>query len=211
MDNGRRHVHPIQVIPFPFFSRHSVPPFCARSSSGTRTLARTTKHRELGIFLWRGYTLQECADTNYTNDRGHGKGRQMPVHYGSHALNCMTVSSPLATQMPQAAGAGYALKRDNRLKPEKAVSVCYFGDGAASEGDAHVAFNFSATTNSPVIWFCRNNGYAISTPHVDQYRGDGISARAHGYGMIAERVDGNDVWLRGSGTLPFLAKKNTQK
>ncbi|ETO26597.1 branched chain keto acid dehydrogenase E1, alpha polypeptide [Reticulomyxa filosa] len=90
----------------------------------------------------------------------------------------------------EAAGTGYALKRSKK----KAVCVCYFGDGAASEGDAHAAFNFSATTESPVIWFCRNNGFAISTPTQDQYRGDGIVARASGYGMLGIRVDGNDVF-----------------
>jgi len=91
--------------------------------------------------------------------------------------------------MPQAAGTGYALK----VSKKKAVCVCYFGDGAASEGDAHPAFNFSATTESPVLWFCRNNAYAISTPFEDQYRGDGIAARAYGYGMLGCRFDGNDL------------------
>jgi len=114
----------------------------------------------------------------------------MPVHYGSKELNCVTVSSTLATQMPQASGAGYALKRSGK----KAVVVCYFGDGAASEGDAHAAFNLTATTESPVVWVCRNNGYAISTPTIDQYRGDGIAARAFGYGMYANRFDGNDIF-----------------
>ena len=114
----------------------------------------------------------------------------MPVHYGSRDLNCVTISSTLSTQMPQASGAAYAIKRSGK----KACVICYFGDGAASEGDAHVAFNFSATTESPVIWMCRNNGYAISTPTIDQYRGDGIAARAYGYGMYATRFDGNDLF-----------------
>ena len=54
----------------------------------------------------------------------------MPVHYGSKELNCVTISSTLATQMPQASGAAYALKRSGK----SACVVCYFGDGAASEG-----------------------------------------------------------------------------
>lgn len=112
----------------------------------------------------------------------------MPVHYGSKALNFVTISSPLSTQMPQAAGAAYALKGKNR------VVICYFGEGAASEGDAHAAFNFAATLNCPVLMFCRNNGYAISTPVKDQYRGDGIAGRGPGYGMNTIRVDGNDVF-----------------
>ena len=91
----------------------------------------------------------------------------MPVHYGSAKLNFQTISSPLGTQIPQAAGAGYAFKRSKK----KAVSVCYFGEGAASEGDFHAALNMAATTASQTIFFCRNNGYAISTPVKEQYRG----------------------------------------
>jgi 2-oxoisovalerate dehydrogenase E1 component alpha subunit len=106
--------------------------------------------------------------------------------------------------------------------------VCYFGDGAASEGDFHAALNFAATLESPTIFFwcaspspfrhtlsisqslsvaptsprfsmrgltalSRNNGYAISTPVHDQYRGDGIASRGPGYGIDTVRVDGNDV------------------
>ena len=56
-------------------------------------------------------------------------------------------------------------------------TICYFGDGAASEGDAHAAMNFSATLDCPIIFFCRNNGYAISTPTSEQYRGDGIGIK----------------------------------
>lgn len=112
----------------------------------------------------------------------------MPVHYGCKALNFVTISSPLSTQMPQAVGTAYALKGKNK------VVICYFGEGASSEGDAHAAFNFSATLKCPVLLFCRNNGYAISTPSKEQYRGDGIAARGPGYGINTLRVDGNDVF-----------------
>ena len=87
-----------------------------------------------------------------------GAGRQMPVHYGSRELGYVTISSPLTTQLPQAAGSAYALKRAG----ENRVVICYFGEGSASEGDAHGAFNFASTLNCPVIFFCRNNGFAIS-------------------------------------------------
>lgn len=107
-----------------------------------------------------------------------------------------TVTSPLATQLPQAAGAAYALKmqhRQNPSSPQKVVA-CYFGEGAASEGDFHAALNIAATRSCPVIFICRNNGYAISTPTLEQYRGDGIASRGTGYGIDTIRVDGNDIW-----------------
>lgn len=68
------------------------------------------QYREQGVFMWRGFTLQDMADQCFGNKREQGKGRQMPVHYGAKALNCHTVSSPLATQLPHAAGAAYAMK-----------------------------------------------------------------------------------------------------
>ena len=74
------------------------------------------QYRELGAFLQRGYDLQQCADVCFSNEADLAKGRQMPVHYGDRALNCVTISSTLATQMPQAAGAAYALKRGAMLR-----------------------------------------------------------------------------------------------
>ena len=64
----------------------------------------------------------------------------------------------------------------------------YFGEGAASEGDFHAAMNFASTLECPMIFFCRNNGYAISTPIEDQFRGDGIAARAAGYGKTRKKT-----------------------
>ncbi|XP_002732079.1 2-oxoisovalerate dehydrogenase subunit alpha, mitochondrial-like [Saccoglossus kowalevskii] len=148
------------------------------------------QYREAGVLMWRGFKLDQFMNQCYGNTLDVGKGRQMPVHYGSQELNFYTISSPLATQMPQASGAAYALKRAGK----DLCVVCYFGDGAASEGDAHAALNFAATLDVPVIFFCRNNGYAISTPTHEQYRGDGIASRGHGYGIYSVRVDGNDVF-----------------
>lgn len=73
------------------------------------------------------------------------------------------------------------------------IVACYFGDGAASEGDFHAALNIAATRSCPVVFICRNNGFAISTPTLEQYRGDGIASRGAGYGMETIRVDGNDI------------------
>lgn len=147
------------------------------------------QYREAGVLLWRGYSITEFMNQCYGNFKDTSKGRQMPVHYGSKKLNFVTISSPLTTQLPQAVGMAYALKRNK----EKTCVVCYFGEGAASEGDAHAAFNFSATLKCPIIFVCRNNGYAISTPCSEQFKGDGIAARGPAYGIRTIRVDGNDV------------------
>lgn len=147
------------------------------------------QYREAGVLMWRGFSLSQFMNQCYANELDVGKGRQMPVHYGSKELNFQTISSPLGTQIPQAAGSGYALKQAGQPN----CAVCYFGEGAASEGDFHAALNMASTTGAQTIFFCRNNGYAISTPAKDQYRGDGIATRGPAYGINTIRVDGNDV------------------
>ncbi|KAK3872025.1 hypothetical protein Pcinc_022872 [Petrolisthes cinctipes] len=148
------------------------------------------QYREAGVLMWRGFPLDRFMNQCYGNEGDQGKGRQMPVHYGSTEHNFVTISSPLATQMPQAVGSAYAFKRAQNGQ----CVICYFGEGTSSEGDAHAAFNFSATLECPVLFFCRNNGYAISTPTSEQYRGDGVAARGPAYGIATIRVDGNDVF-----------------
>jgi 2-oxoisovalerate dehydrogenase E1 component alpha subunit len=148
------------------------------------------QYREAGMLMWRGYTLDDFCNQCYSNHLDGGKGRQMPVHYGSIKANLQTISSPLGTQIPQASGAAYALKMEGK----KNVVVCYFGEGAASEGDFGAGINSAATLDAPVIFFCRNNRYAISTPSNEQYRGDGIAARGPAYGLYTIRVDGNDFF-----------------
>ncbi|KAI9803571.1 MAG: hypothetical protein M1825_001914 [Sarcosagium campestre] len=154
------------------------------------------QYRETGVFQQRGFTLEDFMSQLFANRKDPGRGRNMPVHYGSKKLNIHTISSPLATQIPQAAGAAYALKLQALSDPNTAprIVACYFGEGAASEGDFHAALNIAATRSCPVVFICRNNGYAISTPTLEQYRGDGIASRGVGYGIDTLRVDGNDVW-----------------
>ena len=118
----------------------------------------------------------------------------MPIHYGSRALNIHTISSPLGTQLPQAVGVAYKMKMEKLERAKEAISIVYFGDGAASTTDFHSALNFAATLKVPMIFFCRNNGYAISTKITEQYASDGIVSRCKGYGMAGIRVDGNDVF-----------------
>ncbi|KAK2709420.1 hypothetical protein QYM36_013175 [Artemia franciscana] len=59
------------------------------------------QYREAGTLLWRGFSLDQFMNQCYGNCEDLGKGRQMPVHYGSKDLNFVTISSPLGTQMPQ--------------------------------------------------------------------------------------------------------------
>lgn len=146
------------------------------------------QYREHAAIRYRGFTSDNFMNQLFSNSKDLGKGRQMPIHYGSNELNYMTISSPLATQIPQAAGYAYGQK----LQGIDALTMCYFGEGAASEGDFHAGLNMAAVLKAPTIFYCRNNGYAISTSTEEQFAGDGIAPRGVGYGIETIRVDGND-------------------
>jgi 2-oxoisovalerate dehydrogenase E1 component alpha subunit len=116
-------------------------------------------------------------------------GRQMPSHWGHKGLDIISGSSPIATQIPHAAGIAYAIK----YRQEDAVVGCWFGDGATSEGDWHEGLNFAGIHRLPVIFVCENNQYAISVPQSKQMAVDNVADRAQGYGFPGVVVDGNDV------------------
>ncbi|KEF37664.1 pyruvate dehydrogenase E1 component, alpha subunit [Schinkia azotoformans MEV2011] len=99
-------------------------------------------------------------------------------------------SVPIATHMLHAVGTAWASK----LKGEKNCSIAYFGDGATSEGDFHEALNFAGVYKTPTIFFCQNNGYAISLPFEKQSASRTIAQRAIAYDIKGIRVDGNDIF-----------------
>ncbi|KAK1444409.1 2-oxoisovalerate dehydrogenase subunit alpha [Babesia gibsoni] len=148
------------------------------------------QYRELGVLYTKGMTIDEVLNQLFANKNDECKGRQMPISYSKRECNIHAICTPLTSQLPHAAGAGYALK----LAGEKACAVTFFGEGAASEGDFHAAMNMAAVRGAQTIFACRNNGYAISTPVRDQYSGDGIAIRGVAYGMPTIRVDGNDLF-----------------
>ncbi|KIM43188.1 hypothetical protein M413DRAFT_397769 [Hebeloma cylindrosporum] len=151
------------------------------------------QYREMGVLLWRGFSIDKVMAQCFGNEEDtSGKGRQMPVHFGSPEHHFHTISSPLATQIPQAAGVAYALRRTPSRRA-RSIAACFFGEGAASEGDFHAGLMLASTIPSPALFIARNNGFAISTPSSEQYNGDGIASRGPGYGIDTVRVDGNDI------------------
>lgn len=148
------------------------------------------QYREAGAIFWRGFTIQDFVHHMFGDATDLMLGRQMPNHFGSRALNVVTVSSPIGTKIPHAAGCAYAMK----LQKDPHIAIAYFGEGAASEGDFHVGLNFAAVRKAPAIFFCRNNCYAISTHCSKQCATDGIAPEGIGHGLKTYRIDGNDFF-----------------
>jgi len=129
------------------------------------------------------------ADQLCSNERDPAHGRQLPLHIGSKARHVLYVKSTLGTQTPHAAGVAFGMKAAGSGQ----AAITYFGEGCASEGDVASALNIAAVHGCPTIFFCRNNGYAISTNTRDQYVSDGIAPRGLAFGLPTIRVDGNDL------------------
>jgi 2-oxoisovalerate dehydrogenase E1 component alpha subunit len=147
-------------------------------------------YREPGCAFWRGYSLRDFTNQLFGNAEDPIRGRQMPVHHTFRAGNFVSISSPVGTQIPQAVGmarAAQIMKRDD-------VAAVYFGEGTASPGDFHVALNFAGAWKAPVLFVCRNNGWAISTPAQVQTAAKTIAHKAIAYGFPGVRVDGNDLF-----------------
>jgi 2-oxoisovalerate dehydrogenase E1 component alpha subunit len=154
----------------------------AQIGSGTALQANDyvfPTYREHGVALTRGLELSALLKLF----RGVSSGGWDPREKNFHLYTLV-----LAAQTLHAVGYAMGLQRDS----EDGVSVAYFGDGASSEGDVHESMVFAASNQSPVVFFCQNNHWAISVPTEVQSRIP-LSNRASGYGFPGIRVDGNDV------------------
>ncbi|WP_254536079.1 thiamine pyrophosphate-dependent enzyme [Halomarina litorea] len=114
--------------------------------------------------------------------------RGYPEFHSDHDLPVMPQTVPIASQIPHAAGLGMAADYDGA----DCAVLCCFGDGATSEGDFHEGLNFAGVFDAPVVFFCENNGWAISTPESRQTASESIAVKADAYGMEGLQVDGND-------------------
>ncbi len=147
-------------------------------------------YRDLGVVLTLGMTPEEVLFSVLSKGEDpNSGGRQMPNHWGSRRLGIISGSSPIATQLPHAAGLAMAA----RLRGTDQVTTCWFGDGAASKGDFHEGLNFAGIHRLPVVFICENNGYAISVPLDEESAVDDIAQHAHSYRMPGIIVDGNDA------------------
>ncbi len=115
--------------------------------------------------------------------------RQFPLHGAHPRVDLFSFSNVVGTQLPQAVGVALA----DKMKGRDAVTIAFFGDGAASQGDCHEAMNFAGIHKVPVVFLCENNRYAISVPLHQQMPVESIASRASAYGIPGIEVDGTDI------------------
>ncbi|MCL9816131.1 pyruvate dehydrogenase (acetyl-transferring) E1 component subunit alpha [Natronocalculus amylovorans] len=137
-------------------------------------------YREHGAAVVRGLPLKQTL----LYWMGHEEGNAV-----AEDANIFPVAVPIATQLLHATGAawGASIKGDT----DKAF-MCYFGDGATSEGDFHEALNFAGVFDTPNVFFCNNNQWAISVPRERQTASRTLAQKAEAYGFEGVQVDGMD-------------------
>jgi 2-oxoisovalerate dehydrogenase E1 component alpha subunit len=147
-------------------------------------------YRDLAAVLTFGATARDAFLEALARAAGPWSGgRQMPAHFSSPELRILSSGSAVATQIAHAVGAALAA----RVRGEDSVAIAYFGDGATSKGDFHEAVNFAAIHRLPAIFFCQDNGYAISVPVSKQMPVRHVADRAPAYGIPGIVVDGTDL------------------
>lgn len=137
--------------------------------------------RELPAYLHHGYPIGNLAAL-FTG--------RFPAARIPDGVRMLPLQIAIAAQLPHAVGLAWGL----RLQRTDSVVICYFGEGATSEGDFHEACNLAGVVRAPVVLFLQNNQWAISTSPAEQSAAARFADKAAGYGFPGVQVDGNDLF-----------------
>jgi TPP-dependent pyruvate/acetoin dehydrogenase alpha subunit len=147
-------------------------------------------YRGHALYLAKGGDMSAMVAELYGKVTGCTRGKGGSMHLIDTECGVMGTSAVVGTTIANAAGYAYALQ----LRRSDAVVVSFFGDGATEEGVFAETLNFAVLKKLPVLFVCENNGYAIHTAQVKRQGLPDICARVRGFGLPAERLDGNDVF-----------------
>jgi 2-oxoisovalerate dehydrogenase E1 component len=148
----------------------------------------TSTHRGHGHCLAKGLDLVPMFAELMGREGGTCRGRGGSMHIADPHVGIFGANGIVGAGLPIVTGVATAAQ----LRGEGGVAVGFFGDGAVAQGMFHESVNLAAVWDLPVVFFCENNHYSEFSPEADQHRA-GLQARAAGYGIRYEAVDGNDV------------------
>lgn len=148
-----------------------------------------TNHRSHNHLLAKGADPKELMAEIYCKKTGCNKGKSGTLHLAVPEVNAPCTTTVVGGTLPIAVGRAFAQQYRN----EKAVTVCFFGDGAADEGSFHEALNLASLWQLPVIFLCENNLYAGAQRYEEHTRVKDMAERARAYDMPGIIVDGNDA------------------
>jgi pyruvate dehydrogenase E1 component alpha subunit len=133
---------------------------------------------------------------------GYSKGKGGSMHMFSREKNFFGGHGIVGAQVPLGTGMAFA----HRYLKDNAVCLCFFGDGAANQGQVYESFNMAALWNLPVVYVVENNLYGMGTSVARSSAGKGFQHRGEPYGIEGRRVDGMDVFAVGEAMLWALGQ-----
>jgi len=149
----------------------------------------TGTHRSHGHPIGKGAELNGLMAELMGKESGICKGRGGSMHLADNRVGIVGESAIVGGGIPLATGCGLSA----RVRGTDQVSLCFFGDGASNQGTFHESINMAATWKLPVIYFCENNFYAITTSVAKSHAQPDIAKRALGYDIPGVIVDGQDL------------------
>ena len=146
-------------------------------------------HRGHGHTLAKGAAPGAMMRELFGREGGTCGGKGGSMHIADFGVGMLGANGVVAANIVIAAGAAHAVK----LRGERRVVACFFGDGAINRGPFLEGLNWAAVFGLPVLFVCEDNGYAATSRTAALTAGGGASVRARALGIAAEEVDGNDV------------------
>jgi len=149
----------------------------------------TSTHRGHGHCIAKGADVRRMMAELFGRVDGYCKGKGGSMHIADFAVGMLGANGIVGGGLPIACGAALA----GQLEGKGAVTVCFFGDGAAAEGEFHESLNIASVWKLPIVFVCENNQYAANNAIGVQHPRVDIAAHAAPYDMPGVVVDGNDV------------------
>jgi pyruvate dehydrogenase E1 component alpha subunit len=145
--------------------------------------------RNLGSMIRHGLPPERVLENYLGRATGPTKGRDGNSHFGAIEHNIFGPISMLASLIPVCAGAALSFQ----MRGEDRVALTWIGDGGSNVGDFHEGLNFAGVLKLPLVVVLENNKWAYSTPIEFQTAAKDFACRAESYGIMSDKVDGNDV------------------
>jgi TPP-dependent pyruvate/acetoin dehydrogenase alpha subunit len=150
----------------------------------------TSTHRGHGHTLAKGASMERMMCELFGRATGPNRGKGGSMHLADFSVGMLGANGVVAAGMPIAVGAAHAIK----IRTEKRIVACFFGDGAVNRGPFLEALNWAAIHALPLLFVCEDNRWSATTPTDAMSAGEGALARAEAIGVPGVQVDGNDVF-----------------
>ncbi len=167
----------------------------------------TSTHRGHGHTLGKGASMEAMMAELFGRASGPNRGKGGSMHLADFSVGMLGANGVVADGMPIAVGAAHAIK----IRNEKRVVACFFGDGAINRGPFLEALNWAAIHALPVLFVCEDNRWSATTATDAMTAGEGALARAEAIGVAGVRVDGNDVFAVDAQARKLLANVRSGK